>query len=794
MESRKKVILIAFLVFLQSLHAEAYRLSDLNEIESPNSISLDVNLPEIPTGKQARLSLMGRIHLDHEGGSDPRLLVYINNNIISGPDLINKPMQFFMINGMDADWVHGNRWRLVYCPDFSDRARTSGFMYSIPDVDPLTFIWDITKYVKPGANKIQLKHLKNLTTPSPIVLKDINLEIGDPIVSAQSTSIEPAPQGKLPTYIPSESSKNIPIEATLYDSGAMSINISGNNFEFFSRTSEPKGKWVETVAARNSQIIKKPGENATAKWTAEGYTVERNITLMQDYIKVADTISNTTDKIIGLMYENRLSLKSKPDAIYLSGFKAYAPYQMDSHPQNPTSAASWSKITIGMVAVDDIYRIHSENFCEPNAIGIADRQLAIPVGKSHTLEWSIYPAINGDYWDMINTIRRTWGCNFTIPEATAFNYTDGSETAQFYKDWTEQIGVKCQLTGQTAFKGDEIAQYGGKHKNYLAEGTAIPLAVKWCQGQQEWIKKLKSVVPDAKVNIYLHASICTEPNAETKYSDCKQIAADGSHVKTPYFYPVYMYLSTVDNAYGKALQKTVKWIIEDQKYDGIFLDEMSCNYQYIYNDNVWDNCTAIINRTTHEMTGKRSSDVLLQQDWKVWLANYLRQNNKILIGNGAPGTRTELNLHVPRFVEMNSYSFMAYNHLGSPWGLARPGLHGPEARAFMVRNFLKNGGLLTPYASQDIDRVPTDQINYLKLMYPITPIEIRSGMVLGKERFITCRSGIYGWLDGADGDIYVFNAQGKHVEDASCKKINTNNKSLFEIRMPGDHFAIIIRK
>jgi hypothetical protein len=227
------------------------------------------------------------------------------------------------------------------------------------------------------------------------------------------------------------------------------------------------------------------------------------------------------------------------------------------------------------------------------------------------------------------------------------------------------------------------------------------------------------------------------------------------------------------------------------KADGIYHDEFSYgSTPYAYNA-PWDGCTAIIHPKTHALTGTRSSVVLLQQPWKVQIVKYLRNRGKLIIGNGPAMTRTLLNLRIPLFTETASYSFIIETHLGSPWGL---GNHDPEnddrVRARMVRRLLDYAGVYGGYNWGDEPKA----FHYTRVMYPITPVELRAGMVLGEERIITNRSGRYGWPDGSGADVYVFDGNGQLVANPNVKNLREGGRLLTEVRMPGDHFAVLVRK
>ena len=72
-------------------------------------------------------------------------------------------------------------------------------------------------------------------------------------------------------------------------------------------------------------------------------------------------------------------------------------------------------------------------------------------------------------------------------------------------------------------------------------------------------------------------------------------------------------------------------------------------------------------------------------------------------------------------------------------------------------------------------------------------MEIRPGMVLGKERIITNRSGRYGWPDGSTADVYEFDENGQLVSNPRAKQIKDKGHVLTELTMPDNHFAVLVR-
>jgi len=758
-------------------------------VKSGTSRDLTFDLAAIPAGQQVRLATDMRVDSTGLDGFTPFMKMFVNKRSLLGPDLVNKPVDFVTRNGVDYAWMINGEWTVLYSPDFSDKVQTSIIPWSFPDTDPYHFVWDITPYVKPGKNTITIEHLPVLAHGSILVLRDLAVEIGDPIKAQGVPPVAPAPTGSLATYV-TRGSQKVPMEVSVSTGGSIRLKVSGKVFEVSSRTSEPNGRWVCTTCP-DWQPVRR-GAAGLAKWECRGYSVERRVSVEGDHVRVADTLTNRTDAVIGVIYENYLdSGQVKPEKILLCGRPICSPEGAED-PAHPSAIAVWPDFAVGMFAEDDIFRIHIRANTDGKSLSLSDPQLGVPPGKAYTLEWTIYPAPKGDYWDVINAVRRNWGSNYTIPGPGLFDGgTDGTRPQEFFDRTVKTRGLKLAFSGQTDFKGDEMPKYP-TYTVDLAEGTAIPMGKRWCASAAEWVKKWHAADPAVRTFIYMHPSICTEPGAETKYADCKIMDAKGNHITSPYRYPVYEYIATLDNAYGKAYLETLKTILKEINPDGIFMDEFSGGSVpvYVYGA-AWDNCTVEIDRTTHAITGRRSSLQLLDQGWKKAVIEHLRRNGKILVGNGAPHTRTIQRLQVLNLHELGSYSWIVFHHLTTPWGLGNhDNAQDESVRATMTRRTLDYAGVICGYGWGDDPK----GLHFWRTMFPITPVELRAGMILGKERIVTNRSGRYGWPDGSDAVVYVFDGKGALVEKPDVKRVKEGGRTWLEIRMPGDHFASLVRK
>ncbi len=249
-----------------------------------------------------------------------------------------------------------------------------------------------------------------------------------------------------------------------------------------------------------------------------------------------------------------------------------------------------------------------------------------------------------------------------------------------------------------------------------------------------------------------------------------------------------LFMTTLTNSYGKALMETFKYVIEEIGYN-VYIDEITASPMVPFGAYAeWDECTVVIDKKSHAVKGKISSAILLQQPWRAALFEYLRSKGKtVVIANGSHYTRTMLNWkNLQCFNEGDlGNDLVIDSHLSHPLCIAQPyGGNTPErfqARYKAARGLLDRGGIQFVAFSAEFP------------MFPITPVELHSGYVIGEERILTNRSGQFGWGDDSSADVYVFDGQGKRVEKPDVKEIRQDKKVLTELRMPSDCMAILVR-
>lgn len=769
-EPELRFAIVACLVLLVPAAADAQARVLVTERRSvsPETIVLPLDVPPFSVEHQVRLSLEARIDAPELVGSNPWITVTVNGNLLGRDDLLNKTDSFALRNGVDLTWFLSGRWRILYSPDFAAALTDPATPYGVAKQDePYRFVWDITRHVKPGPNELTIEHHKVLQDPDLLVLRNVTVEVGRPISSPQNNVVQPAPTGALPTFVAGRP-EAVPMDVEAHDA-TIELRIAEQRVVVRTRVSLPGGEWREPQAT---------GDTA---WSAGPCRISRRITGLADHIHVADTLTNTTDQLIGLMLEHYATVPQPPDAVYLAGRKSFGDAANAWEPANPSVFAQCGPLGIGLVAEDDVFRVHVRSLHADNNFGLADDRLGLSPGSSVTLEWSIYPLPGGDYWSFVNAVRRNWGVNFTIPGAFIFAHKwPAGLTGEEYADWMRQRGLQYICGG--------IAQYPD---GMYAHGTGILFAPEFVARERHWSQAMAASDPSLVPIAYFHAQCCTEPDSRTKYADSRLLDPDGRQIDYPHSQVLPLFVPTGDNSYGQAIWKYLECLTDNIGAKGIYWDEMSYSVARYAYGLPWDGHSVSINRETHEVQGKLTSVPLIMQPLALKIVDAVQAKGLFFMANTQAHTRTMMRRQLVRFVETGTYSALADTHLGCPLGL---GNHSDETThaesAEHVRELLRRGAV---YYGHYYSREPAPW-NFTSIMFPITPEQIGPGYVLGSERIHTAVSGRFGFPDGAAAEVYVVDAEGQRVPSGMVTDVGDGARHLYEIRMPSDHFAVLVRQ
>ena len=149
-------------------------------------------------------------------------------------------------------------------------------------------------------------------------------------------------------------------------------------------------------------------------------------------------------------------------------------------------------------------------------------------------------------------------------------------------------------------------------------------------------------------------------------------------------------------------------------------------------------------------------------------------------------------LAFPCFVETGSISNCARAHLHSPIALGDHLTERSEEDAYGTMLAALDFGCVYHWYN-DLNVRPTHH-HLTRYMYPITPLELHEGFVIGKERIVTNRSGLFGFADASGHGAHVFDHEGREVEAYETPRVERDGKTYTELRIPEGWSAVIVRE
>jgi hypothetical protein len=252
-----------------------------------------------------------------------------------------------------------------------------------------------------------------------------------------------------------------------------------------------------------------------------------------------------------------------------------------------------------------------------------------------------------------------------------------------------------------------------------------------------------------------------------------------------------IFLPTEGSPWAKAQEKLIDFRIQTTGVDGIYWDEIPYSaYKYDYNPAHWDGLSADIDATTHRMIRKVTNVTLASQPWRLKLAKSIMAKYP-LMGNSGPHTRSFMQLHFPRFVETGLFSNIVTCQLFTPIALADNLTERTELDAYkdMVRGL--NYGTVYYWYPPNVDGTYPTLTSY---MFPITPVNLGQGYIIGKERILTAISGYFGWGDKSDFETVVFDERGHQTDKIKIPHVEKDGKTFAQVRIPEGYSVAIIRK
>ncbi|MCE5340162.1 MAG: hypothetical protein LLF92_03430 [Planctomycetaceae bacterium] len=795
--------------------------------ESPYSITstnIISSLVYIPAGqKKAYLSVEQR---SKKRATDPALdyeysmkySVY-GNTVNSTRSVMNitDTRDLIVPNGDAVSWViTSGYWFAPYSDNFdSNQAAVNTALKDFPyelKADPYRLVFDVSNLIAPGrlnlievvglgSNQREIRNFKLLTSfteaPTP---KDPNLR--DTVV--------------LTNPVVPKSNFDVSYTARLSSSGGgLQVTVDGDTYYIDSKFSYP-----------NSAFRTLPGNSSYQNWTtiniaADGnslsattptYSLNRALVKYSDHFEIEDTITNTSQNTIGIRLGHSVNISSNSLInTYAHGHKM--PYKTElfedtnwKNSWNPTIYLARLGSGLGLLVRDKVFRSHLSIQMKSGAYGIHDKYFALSAGDSYKLKWAAYPTANGSYYDFINAARDTIGSNYLIDGsaitcsslyignmnkvsdddirnlvhcngvkyatiATLYGInSDGNKVVDTTDNRNTLFGPA--VIRETTDPNDYNSLYYTSYWNrYYIENTIIP--------------RFRSLTPQAKLLVYLYPWCSSEANAVDLYPDDQFRNAVGTNVY--HVAPVAgkntgiaSFITTMQSSFGEAMRAAYDY--GSEKADGFYMDASSAwTRAYVSYDvnNWWDGYTCLMDLGTNANDWNEpgatyvyqqalTSSTLSTLDYRCHQRRKVRLKDCQTWCNFQPCTEEFLAEQGYHFVENRTTNNVCSAHLGTPCGLlAEYWGREPGDTGLASWYSISYGGL--PIVHSVAARYTDDKDGTISQdIYPIKPLELYPGYVLGENKAITTVPGWFGFGDGAGSDannltVRVYDVNGFRV-------------------------------
>lgn len=596
------------------------------------------------------------------------------------------------------------------------------------------------------------------------------------------------------------------------------------------------GNWnALNVADERSEIGEwkwsaKPKQNGfTIEAVGKFYRLQRSIALKNDHVLIADTFTNISNSDIAIAFDNKVISQQAPRAIHVAGVyeKSHFPYSPIAPAANPTIFFDNENSGLGMVALDDVYRLQFSLKKDAHSGWFENRSFGLPAGDSYTFEWALYPTKGGDYYEFVNAARRDFVPPTRIEGGAAFlpynapTLWPREQMAQWLRDRSAKLVI---LDGP--YSG---APWLGGYAQYMSEMPVKYDEAKHLADLKKAREILRAIDPEIKCLAMFETALTPDqPAGESTplFKDSLVIAENGE--PQGYYFPKekekreefirtkghsFIYYPMAGNSYEKSMRATIEKALNETGCDGIYFDIFdytSPDFRWTYDR--WDNRTVDMDLTNYTIARKKADVELLSSDARASVVKMVldRKKGNVVIANTMPVTQKIRALPIFHFTEtIMDYGYML-SHFSTPivlgWtpgytpGAEQLGKAGTWWKEWKtdadffgdIKDKLQYGNLTYTYWAPpgQMFRSNLTRPTILEHMFPITVTKIGAGTIEGRERIITLHSGEYSWDAKAQAKAYFYDAEGKEIK-GELKSREAKGATIFTIEVPENGAAVI---
>jgi len=587
-----------------------------------------------------------------------------------------------------------------------------------------------------------------------------------------------------------------------------------------------RGEWNMTLTQRDNgfQIL----------GTGRYYRLRRTVTIEQDHLRIEDAFTNLTDDALGIAFDNRVRPTRPPAQLHVSGpyKQTHYPYVPSDPAWNPTLYFAGDRAGLGIVALDDFYRLQLALKRDGDAAWLENRSFGLPPHDTYTFVWAVYPTASADYYDFINAVRRDAVPNYPLEGSCAFLEYELPTLWPKEKmaDWLKQRAAKMVILIGPYSGGPWL----GEDSNYIYKVPNFNLDA-YLQTLKKARQALKAIDPQIKCLAPFETALSPDlapGDTKVRFPDSVSILPDGT--PAGYRWPQepearqkflqnqghqYIYYPTLTNSYYAFVRDRIQRALHDAEMDGIYFDLFS----YAYGDHGfrwtydrWDNRTVDLDPKTYTLRRKKADLCKLTEDARAALVQTIldAKPGNVVVANDMGVASKIRALPIYHFREtMEDYGYVT-THFSTPIILGWTpdffadaksiGKEGDWWREWKtdkdyfedIKDKLRSGCLyytyIAPPGKYGLSTLTHPTL--LSHMFPITIQELHAGWIQGKERILTLLPGRYSWHDQSQAVAYGYDSDGKECPAQLTTITNSDGTHSFEVRFPEGGAAVLEKR
>ena len=549
--------------------------------------------------------------------------------------------------------------------------------------------------------------------------------------------------------------------------------------------------WKPTPVVRNNTV--------TINAASAQYTVSRKISRWKKQgLRIEDTICNTSKEDIAvavryslvadkLLNSRKYFLAGNTDVDVRDGIGAH-----------PTVLAIQGNASAGMMICDAVFRNQTLAQHVGNAVIFFNPHLGIPSGKSYTVVRLVHLMDSPDQFTYLNLLRRELNRNnVTIPGPFKFGHRAWKEWPKTMRNaivngvpWIEYMNGSGKSRADIKKMAlEELAAIHARdpEMKLLATLEHNLVAVDTSRIPGGNILPTRKPGDARRYGIRLNAAqsglLESNPNSDSMIRDNKgHIVVEYTFAKAPYI-DLFVY-AEIGNYRYKHIMQLMDYLMDECGYNGIYMDQFAAggaawNRADRVRFDKWDGFS--VNMTPEGRIKEKCYDyVVTGAPARVNITRHVLDRGGIFIANTQPCTEAESLVPGIRFTEMENnnvtdtlkgkdepadFLYQALGQLSStPVTLGiRPHIHSADrkewgrltSRAIIIA--LRHGLVYYNYHIGVDERYSGYGI--LDKMFPITPVELGKGFIIGKERILTAVSRQF-VISSAPKAVYAYDENG----------------------------------